>query len=272
MLQHFGCSQQLNILTSPLIENDNPSLAIKQMQSVLERASKWCQSNKMTVNAKKTKHMLVLRNKDDIEDFDTLTVSFDGVPLSNVTSYKYLGVDLDRNLTYESAVHNTYIKANKKLFTLRKIRPYFTQRIAALIYKQSVRPILDYADFLFDSTVKLELDLLDRIQERVLALIGWGQMNNREIENIYTIELLRARRRKHHLALMYRLSKIDLYIDHARPEIALRSRNKVKFKIPKTKLTKVLKSPYYRGVTLWDMLPKEVQRATTKVRFKKQIA
>ena len=110
------------------------------MQLVLERVSKWCQSNKMTVNAKKTKHILVLRNNDNIEEFNTLTVSFDGVPLSNVASYNYLGVDLDRNLT------------------------------------------------------------------------------------------------------------------------------------PKTKLTKVLKSPYYRGVSLWDMLPKEVQRATTKVRFKKQIA
>ena len=48
--------------------------------------------------------------------------------------------------------------------------------------------------------------------------------------------------------------------------------NKVKFLVPKTKLTKVMKSPYYRGISLWDMLPEEVQRGTTKVRFKKQIA
>ena len=30
------------------------------------------------------------------------------------------------------------VKANRKLFTLRKIRPYITQKIAALLYKQFI--------------------------------------------------------------------------------------------------------------------------------------
>ena len=78
------------------------------------------------------------------------------------------------NLSYENAVHNTYIKANNKLFTFRKIQPYITLRVSVLIYKQFILPILDFADFLFDSTVKCELDLLDRAQERALRLIGHG--------------------------------------------------------------------------------------------------
>ena len=255
-----------------LVDNANPSIATDHMQEVLGAVSNWCQLNRMTVNAKKTKHMLVLRNKDLLEDTKHLTVKFDGVSLSNVSSYKYLGVDLDRNFTYENAVHNTYIKANKKLFTLRKIRPYITQRVAVLIYKQFILPILDYADFLFDSCIKHELDLLDRIQDRAIKLIGNGQVNNTVIENVYAIESLKSWRKRHQLSLMYRLSRIDSYIDLARPKIDLRSRNKIKFSMAKTKLTKVMKSPYYRGVSLWDMLPEEVQRATTKVRFKRLIA
>ena len=174
--------------------------------------------------------------------------------------------------TILQAVHNTYIKANKKLFTLRKIRPYISQRVSALIYKQFILPILDYADFLFDSTVKRELDLLDKIQERALTIIGRGQVNNKTVESTYSIESLKSRRRKHHLSLMYRISKIEAYLDTSRPEIILRNRDKIKFVTAKTKLTKVTKSPYYRGVSLWDMLPQQVQRATTKVRFKKLIA
>ena len=91
--------------------------------------------------------------------------------------------------------------------------------------------------FLFHSMVKCELDLLDRVQERALRLIGHGQMNNRAIQNAYGIEPLWERPRKHHLALMYRLSRIDSYIDTTRPEIALGSRNKITFLIPKTNLT-----------------------------------
>ena len=69
-----------------------------------------------------------------------------------------------------------------------------------------------------------------------------------------------------------RLSRIDSYIDTTRPEIVLRSRNKIKLLTPKTNLTKVMKSPYHRGVSMWDRLTEEVQRATMKVRFKRQIA
>ena len=84
------------------------------------------------------------------------------------------------------------------------------------------------------------MDLLDQVQERALRLIGCGQMNNRAVENAYGIEPLRERCRKHHLALMYELSRIDSYIDTTRPEIALRSRNKIKILTPKTDLTKAL--------------------------------
>ena len=69
--------------------------------------------------------------------------------------------------------------------------------------------MLDYADFLFESTIKYELDLLDKIQERALAIIGQGHMDSIFLANRYDIEPLVVRRRKHHLALMYRLSKID---------------------------------------------------------------
>ena len=255
-----------------LVKNVQAGTATENMQLVLDNVEDWCRRNKLTVNAKITKHMLVLRSRDCMDKVDSLKVKFSDTALSNVPTYKYLGVDLDRNLTYENAVHNTYLKANKKLFTLRKIRPYISQEVSVLIYKQYILPILDYADFLFDSTTKHELYSLDKVQDRAMRLIGRGHINNRAVENMYNIEPLKDRRHRHHLALMYRLSRIDRYIDADRPDITLRSRNKIKFQTPRTKLTKVMNSPFYRGARLWDMLAEEVQKATTKVRFKRLIA
>ena len=50
--------------------------------------------------------------------------------------------------------------------------------------------------------------------------------------------------------------------------MTLRNNSEVKFKIKTLQLTKVQKSPYYRGVSLWDRLPEDVQKATTTVKFK----
>ena len=73
-------------------------------------------------------------------------------------------MDVDRNLSYKDAVHNTYVKANRKLFTLTKIRPYITQGVSALIYKQVILPILDYANFLAESAPAKEIGLSDNFR------------------------------------------------------------------------------------------------------------
>ena len=57
-----------------------------------------------------------------------------------------------------------------------------------------------------------------------------------------------------------------------KPKINLRSNKKVKFK--KGKLRKYelyLNSPLSRGIKIWDMLTAEMQRVTTKVKFKKLV-
>ena len=43
-----------------LTDSDHPPNAIVNMQSILNQASIWCAKNKLTINAKKTKHMIVL--------------------------------------------------------------------------------------------------------------------------------------------------------------------------------------------------------------------
>ena len=69
----------------------------------------------------------------------------------------------------------------------------------------------------------------------------------------YNLIPLRERKRKHHLALLYRISRINFYIDDKRPEIILKNRNEIKFKTPVTKLTMVLKSPFFRRARFLDM-------------------
>ena len=58
------------------------------------------------------------------------------------------------------------------------------------------------------------------------------------------------------------------YVDTRRPDMTLRKHYSTKFRIKKTRNTKVLKRPYYRGVQMWEKLPTEVQMVGKKVEFK----
>ena len=60
------------------------------------------------------------------------------------------------------------------------------------------------------------------------------------------------------LMLMYKLS-IDIgNVDARRPEMVLRTRPKVKIKVPFTEKERVWRSPFYVGSRLWDKLESSV--------------
>ena len=51
----------------------------------------------------------------------------------------------------------------------------------------------------------------------------------------------------------------------------LRSKKKVHIKKDFTGKTKILKSPYYRGIQLWDSLPSDLQKEKDSRTFKKRL-
>ena len=144
----------------------------------------------MVSNTNKTKHMLISRTGGNLTQISYCSIDVNGVALNNVSMYKYLGVYLDNTLEFEEAVNETYFKANRKLFTLRRIRSYVSPYVANLIYKQFVLPLLDYVDFIIESAPKRAVDQLDKIQLRAIKIIDRGihhGNNTVELERLYNL-------------------------------------------------------------------------------------
>ena len=87
----------------------------------------------------------------------------------------------------------------------------------------------------------------------------------------YRITPLKEHRAEHLSAVMYLFSKDDKYLDNSRPEINLWNRNKVKLKTFKRVHEKYLKSPFSQGLKMCDRISESVQRATTKVKLKRDL-
>ena len=250
-----------------------PHVACRTVENALDRIYKWCSLNKLTINIKKTKHMLVSpRSMRDTNNH--LVVKMGDAALDNVAMYCYLGVIIDNALTFNEFLKEKCDKINMRLYQLIKMRKYITSQIACTIYKQVITPLLDYADFLIDSGSSYFTKRIENLHEKALRLIDCKTHENldrTELERLYRIDTPRRRRHEHHCAIMYRLSRRGGSLDRYRPNIRLRSRNKIKFKQHKRNLEGILKSPLYRGIKLWDRIPDSIQRSTTKVKFKHQI-
>ena len=80
--------------------------------------------------------------------------------LNEVDSYKYLGVYVDRNLSWDYHMKYTCQRVYPKLRTLNIISSFLSQDILLLIYRQTILPIMDYGSMTWldcSKTVSLKI-------------------------------------------------------------------------------------------------------------------
>ena len=118
---------------------------------------------------------------------------------------------------------------------------------------------LKYCDFLIDSSLKKHIEKFDRVQKRALRTINYGQRVHKTYAETmleYDVQHIHVKRKEHLIMNMFSHRNNPEYVDTDRPDRLLRNHDGTKFKIRATRNhQKVYKSPYFRGVQLWDRLP-----------------
>ena len=253
--------------------DNNAKTACMRVEEALGIVHRWCVSNKLTINVKKTQHMLITPKHAKCSQ-SKYQIQMGECILQNVDAYNYLGELIDNEMIFDQFLKQKCGKINQRLYQLAKMRKFITSSIANKLYKQVILPLFDYADFLIESGTTYYINRLHNLHEKAVWLIDCNKHKDEDLSSLerrYLLESPSMRRKEHHCMIMYRLSGKGQYIDRYRPPIRLRSRKKVKFKTYKRNLSKIVKSPFYRGIKLWDMIPIEIQRSVTKVKFKREL-
>ena len=128
---------------------------------------------------------------------DELRIDLQGKPIKNVTSYKYLGVYLDRGLTFIEHINRLKMKVAKRLGALTRSRPILTSYAAIKVYTAMVLPVFDYCDVVWDTLSDTQQHKLEKLQSRAEKIINMYQ--SYEL-NIHWPSLVS--RRKMHTAIL----------------------------------------------------------------------
>ena len=78
----------------------NAEKACETNQASVNIVQEWCSLNRLSINATKTKHMLVKSNVFDYDE-NVLKIKILGAYLENVEEYNYLGLLIDNALKFE---------------------------------------------------------------------------------------------------------------------------------------------------------------------------
>jgi hypothetical protein len=112
----------------------------KTMDESITGVNGWAVANKMTLNQKKTKAMLIT-GKCPSAKMETKELD---LQYEQVSSAKLLGLHMDKELTFNEHVHAICKKIAKRIGTLKLIRGCLPMHQRLLYYNHVIKPIMMY--------------------------------------------------------------------------------------------------------------------------------
>lgn len=102
---------------------------------------------------------------------EPIEIQFDGKTIPTVQSYKYLGMWMDENLTFNEHIDYFCKKVDQRIALLRRIRKQVTAHAAETVYTSMIRPVLDYGDIVYGNASKTKLIMINRLQKRCKRVV-----------------------------------------------------------------------------------------------------
>ena len=128
----------------------------------------WFKANKLSLNVSKTNYIL-FRNKGKVPA--KLTVSINGMPISQVSNTKFLGLFIDEALTWDNHITHISSKISKNIGIIRKLSHIVPNHVLLTLYNTLITPYLNYCNIIWASNYPSRLKPLEILQNRVIRLI-----------------------------------------------------------------------------------------------------
>ena len=249
------------------------SRMILKIQPEIANVQRWYDTNRLKINVNKSKTLLFgSRNKLGKVDM-TQKVFLGDSSLPFCRKYKYLGVTLDSEMCLTDFLADVKRTVSNRLYNLRKLRYYITEKSAVSIYKQTILPVFDYAGFMLISCNKSDRQDLQVIQNDALRTCYNVKRRDRlSISNMHrrsNLLSLDQRRTLQLLNLMYLHKANCSYI--VIPPRNTRAADRDNFVVERYNNLKYKNSPYYKGANLWSLLPIDIARSQSIFEFKKNL-
>ena len=141
------------------------------MHSDLSKIPTWLKVNKLTLNVKKTKYLLIgSRPKLELLS-DNFTVKVNIIPIERVTVYKSLGVSIDQNLSWKTHTDEISKKISGGVSVLRRVSQTILFTIRETIYKALIMPCFDCSSCVWGYIGKGLSEKLQKLLNRAARVV-----------------------------------------------------------------------------------------------------
>ena len=266
-LIYFVDSEMIFYADDTVILDKNPTLLNHNLDIIVD----WCNHNLLTINCRKSQWMrtnLTCKGAG-VEP----TFKFGKDTLSKTEEYRYLGILVDSNLNFNSHRQSMFNNVNFKLIFFKKKKKIVNLDAALLIYKVTILPLIEYADFVLDYNIKYINKKLQSLQNQGLLTVfnqHFLTFDNRDSTELLhrraNIIRLDHRRWIHMLSFLFNYkNNVDL-LDVR--DLPTRRHGGVLFNEINVMHHKVRQDPFHEAIIAWNNLPVDLHNIAEKEQFK----
>ena len=139
---------------------ENPDTAAELLNLDLEKIILWVKTWLVSFNPKKTESLLISRKLNKPVPPPLL---MDNQIITEVDSHKHLGVFLSNDCTWHKHIDYVKKKAWGRMNVMKRLQFCLDRKSLETIYLTFIRPILEYADVVWDNCTNYEKQELDKI-------------------------------------------------------------------------------------------------------------
>ena len=174
----------------------------RKFQSDIDSLHEWSNKWKMPFNVSKCE-VITFNNHNRPQPCYNLG----GIPLKSVQQTKYLGVVIQSDLKFNGHISAKVASAYKILGCIKHLLHAAPQKARLLAYTSLCRPILEYADCLWDPSDTSNNNSLELVQNQAVRFIKniRGRRGITEARKELSIKTLEERRKNHRLTLLLRI-------------------------------------------------------------------
>ena len=257
------------------------------LNSELNHLKQWLQGNKLSLNVLKTQ-ALVVGSQPKMKKITNKTVDhpqfFVGDShVENVDRTKYLGVIIDRNLSWEEHVNNLRTKVSRAIGFLKYSRKFLPQNTLSKMYRGIVEPHFRYCCSVWGCCGVTKLQTLQKLQNRAARIVTKSRFDTPAMALIHNLnwptvsDIVRSET----ATTMYKsLNGLvpeylsDLFVKNSTRNVRKLRNTETDLSLPLRKTNNGQKAISFRGPKLWNHLELDVKQApslaTIKKRFKNE--
>ena len=259
---------------SVAFQNQNLHSFVKSLNKELKNVNSWLSANHIAINIIKTKYIIFsLRKKIKLPG----RVRIGKGTIASINSIKFLGVHIDRHLTFNDHINYLSLKISRSVGLLYKLNKYLPQSVLLKLYYSLIHPYFNYSMETWFNSNNYSNNKLITLQKKAMRAVCNAPFNSHTNELFRSTGTIKLKDLYDYKIGIYMFKTLNLNYDSEllstltkfRNIHSYSTRNKERYNLPKIKRDKCKNNINVIGPQMWNQLPPSIQKVKKIYNFKK---